>query len=484
MGVQAKVEFKENYNYLFIGEENPGVEGYRAVLNLQPGFNYIYVIYRLNEEGKMVPTQCQHSGKYKFRPAQGPSLGAIETDMGYFIIEGRNDDLEKGLSVKVDSSIKYKVNNILNLSYPGFELSGRYSFLSAEEDKNYSDFNGITYNFVQEKPGTILSYIQAPEVEKIDSLTIVGLLDERDVAIINRMTDLKYLDLSNTYITYSPDRKKAIAEDRAARAAIAQLLGDAVEQKHKSGEMDDMSYSYNKTLTDLMMTSTEVNVGSDPCFVPTIKGLTKLRTVKLPLTARWIDRFGFSNCTNLENVELPELLEKIDEGCFQNTKISKLVFPATFYSLYCDPNNHKVFVGCNNLSELDFSKCTKMKKLAPVQIAEINLCPFANYLPSLKIVRMSPSWTSRVRLGKEYGSGGSVVYYIPATISNLQVERYGASDAPILKFSSSTPPARFNIQGGYGKKNTPPLKVYIPKGSLNDYYAVMAFDYNIDFIEE
>ena len=66
----------------------------------------------------------------------------------------------------------------------------------------------LEYNIKLEKPGTILDQLPIDMLNKVNSLTIIGILDENDIAIINKCKSLKFLDLSHCYTTLSEKLQK------------------------------------------------------------------------------------------------------------------------------------------------------------------------------------------------------------------------------------------------------------------------------------
>ena len=339
---------------------------------------------------------------------------------------------------------------------------------------------GLTYNFTQENPGKILDHIKITDIENIDSLTIIGLLDERDFKIINKMKNLKYLDLTNTYITYEPERRKKIQDDREAKAAIAKFLNNGIEEKRKNGEIDDLSYVYNKSLTELMVKSSEINFEKDYCIMPELTDMPVLITVKMPLRATIISNNAFNNCPSLSNISWPIALKKIEGGCFVNTAIKEFVFPGTLSNInFKDqpgPSQRDSYTRARTFEQshyariIDFSKCTDLQKF-DIYNYLINDEFFGN----LTEIKLPHNWKDY----NIYGTKQGTTYYINTQLDDIGIiiSKY----SPNIKVYFETPNAP--KKAWVDNETEIKIKIYIPKGSLNEYY--MAFDGNdkVEFIE-
>lgn len=333
--------------------------------------------------------------------------------------------------------------------------------------------NGNSYSITQSAPGTLLKYVPATKIEHIDSLTVIGLMDERDFTYINHMENLKYLDLSSAYVTYEPSRKKDVKRDIEARKAISNILGEAVEAKRKEGKMDDLNYAANQVLVELMKASTDVNIDSDPCFLPKIENLKKLETVKMPRLAEWLDPNCFKDCRSLNILEWPENLKNISGGCFQNTAIKVLKFPSSLEHIKLTSWYDKTtFAGCDSITAVSFRDCINMSDFDPSNSAEVNLSYLEKALPNLTHIELSPNWRNRVRLGT--WANKMIYYFIPSKLEEIYID---SRVAPVLVFDSPLPPDRFIAPEGL-------IWIYVPQGSLDDYYAAIGLDYkDVKFIE-
>lgn len=330
--------------------------------------------------------------------------------------------------------------------------------------------NGNSYTITMTDPGTILNYLPATRIKEIDSLTVVGLMDERDFKYINHMEKLKYLDLTSAYVTYEPSRKQAVQNSKEAQAAIATYLGEALEAKKNAGEMDELRYEYNKFLAELMKKSASINVNTDPCFLPAIINLPLLETVKMPQLAEWLESKCFRNCTSLKNVEWSENIRKIKSGCFVNTAIEFVIFPKELreisFDTYGGAEFKEPFTNCKNIKAFSFKKCNNLGK--------IDLYRLIRDKPNLTEVFLAPSWKNAVWV---YSRGNTVSYIFPEKVNKITVEASDYDPMPQLWFLSPTPPDVLMM-------NKREMYVIIPKGSLDAYYGAIGLDNDkIKFLE-
>ena len=80
----------------------------------------------------------------------------------------------------------------------------------------------LDYNITVEKPSTILDKLPADKLSQIGKLTVTGILDENDLAIIKNCKNLKELDLSHAYTTLS----QAAQEQRNSRQWVKWLMNN------------------------------------------------------------------------------------------------------------------------------------------------------------------------------------------------------------------------------------------------------------------
>lgn len=387
-------------------------------------------------------------------------------------------------AAKFEGSIKYNGNVATKGDFllPMPAENDIYTFYTDVLSSVYPLFTTITennlktYNIVCEEPGTILNQIPPQQLALVDSLTITGILDERDVKIIDQMKNLSYLDLSETYITYDPEHKKSIQADQYALALIGQLLNQAIDDQYKDGNMSTLNYKVNKSLTELMAASGSIDPKTDICFMPKVSDMPLLHTVKLPKLATEIQANAFVNCKSLKNIEWPDALTYIGPGCFAFcSSLKELVFPPKLYNISLKEvaKGYTAFEECDAVETIDMSQCTDFIKEYGFKFGG---------MPNLKEMRFPRNMkeiTFKI-LGDQI-----IDFYIPNTLKKLVITRAeptrtkkiykGAvpTGKGILHFASPIPPA----DGGCRAD-----KMYIPKGSLTPYYS--KYGSEVEYIEE
>lgn len=334
-----------------------------------------------------------------------------------------------------------------------------------------------SYSIVCEEPGTILNHIPLQDIGMVDSLTVTGILDVRDVNIIDKMKNLSYLDLSDTYITYDPERKKEIQTQNGVYSLIGQLLTQAVEDEYSDGNISSLSYRINKPLAQALANCNSVDPQTDICFMPTVSDMPLLETVKLPKLATFIAALGFSNCPSLQNIEWPLVLEDIGAGCFANCKsLKKLTFPSSLRDISGEEiEDLTSFYGCDAVEIIDMSNIDNFNQEYYFR--------FGGLLRNLKEMR----FPKNMKTIKFMMFGDQLIhFYVPDSPEVLDInitkptrkkDVISKGSVPtgkgIIHFASPTPPS-----SGFCRADV----MYIPKGSITSYYT--KYGDKVKYIEE
>lgn len=335
-----------------------------------------------------------------------------------------------------------------------------------------------SFNITVEKPGTILSSLLLKNLSSVESLTVTGFLYETDLDIIKKCRALKYLDLSHTYITYSPEFLKKQQADTEALNFLFGLLGKGLDNEHKDQKISTNEYQANKALTYLLQSATEFKEPEKNCCIPynAFEGMPLLETVKLPSRAACIYREAFKNCISLKNVEFPPYLKTIVFSAFEGcTSLKKVILPQSVETI-----GDMAFYQCISLEQIElprnlkklgdktFKDCVKLQGITfPEGLVEIphgciSGCHRMNKIVIPKSVIKIGSFNDR---------------YINSTLPNGEYIQKAPAIADFY-FKSSTPPSfhRDCYMMNYGGK------VHIPKGSITVYYNVIGD--KVEYIEE
>lgn len=377
----------------------------------------------------------------EFNDPNKPSYitGSLNADIALF--KGAKNSV-KGMSVKAAVVPVGSRDN--------FQFKNSSDAIIAEGDEGIFK----TFNINVEKPGTILSYISPEDVPFIESLTVSGHLYTTDVEIINKAYSLKYLDLSNTIITTTPEEKEKAKADNAFAVALLSSIGALAEAQYSNGEISTVDYLSAKAFTEIISTIGKQGKAIDDCIVPSgaFAGLKKLETIKLPILAQRINRGACANCPSLTSVQLPKYLEEISNNVFENcTSLYEIEIPSTLS--YISRVNYTygwgtAFSGCP-LRKIDLSKCN---------IDDME----GRYFSPTEELRY-PKTKNEYRHNSE--KAGVKVYFTDM-ISDV------SATGQELHFTNPVPPT------GYAKN----CVIYCPKDSKTAYYS--RFGASNKYIEE
>lgn len=216
-----------------------------------------------------------------------------------------------------------------------------------------------SFNITVEEPGNILSSLPLKNLNSIDSLIITGFLYETDLNIIKKCRFLSYLDLSHTYITYSPKFLKQEQADTEALNFLFGLLGKGLDHESRDKKISTNEYQANKALAYVLQSATEFNEPENNCCIPynALEGMALLKTVKLPLRAACIYREAFKNCKSLETIEFSPYLRTIVFSAFEDCmSLKKIRLPQSVERI-----GEKTFYRCMSLEQIELPQ--KLKKL-------------------------------------------------------------------------------------------------------------------------
>jgi len=309
------------------------------------------------------------------------------------------------------------------------------------------------------KPGTILSYMDPSELDYIDSLTVQGFLYTTDIEVINKCNYLKYIDLSRTIITKTPQDQ---ADEKAELETLISMfkgLGKYADAQYEDMNMTTADYYTVKSFSNIFKNAEVNEIAIAQCFIPkkAFEGLENLETIKFPKLAKSIELGVCNNCKNLKNVVLPEYLDEIAKAFVDCTSLSSIKFPKTLTSI-----SEFAFQGCV-LDDLDLSLCKFGKfnrSKLPCDIRNTIKLPLvstgARYANGY-----NPTPTASIKKSSEK------VVYLTNNIDWVN------ADNQELHFSNPVPP-----QNGTIKNCT----IYCPKDSKTAYFA--KFGESNRYIEE
>lgn len=184
-------------------------------------------------------------------------------------------------------------------------------------------------------PGSLLSTISPSDLAKVDSLTVVGIMNEADAKVLTELaTTVSYLNLRDCII---------------------------IDSEREDGVMH--------------------------CIIPNnfMKESSALEEVIFPRTAIYFSHNILSDCPRLKRITFPPYLEKMGFSNIRNCpSLEEVVLPASIYYIAGNNDDNRCFGGCSNLkrvvfngSKLDYN--TFLCKEAVSSLQEIRLPGYASW---------------------------------------------------------------------------------------------------------
>ena len=319
-----------------------------------------------------------------------------------------------------------------------------------------------SYNIKVEKPGTILSYLPVDKLDEIEAITITGILYETDLKVLSDCKNLISVDLTNTYICFSPEALKEKKANAEMFAGFARAMGAIADMKYDDFNMTTPDYVYAKLFTKLVEEGANTKEPEVKCIMSkcVFRYCLSLESIKFPTRCSVIEDKVCYGCSELKEVVLPPYLQEINTGAFaycrslKGIKIPKTLTYIGWRTSYNDP----CAFGNSGIEVLDLSECS-------FKNGEWN-CDLTG-CKELKEVHFPKNITFVDDLSTNKGAH---YYFSDTEVSFLHCFLFYNMS---LHFRQSTPPS---LNG------TTETTFYIPKGATTAYYA--KFGKNNKYIEE
>lgn len=369
--------------------------------------------------------------------------------------------------------------NVERIEIPKGTMSKFLAFGFPEDALFESGSASLSLTIKLEKPNSILTALSPDKLKDIDSLTVIGYMYETDVKVLSDCKNLRFLDLSKAYITYSPEEKKNIQQSQEAFKALFSFLGVAADAKYLDGNMTTLDYAFTKGFTRLVSESpNQISEADNGCIIPSrsFQKMKCLETVILPYRMSEIESHSFKYCSSLRNVVLPKHLKIIGQGCFHGCKsLQNIDIPASIKSIGIADMGTGILDGEGSftdtgLKKLDLSKCVFDEATGPGGLVKWSFTARDN--EALKDIRI-PQGATFVQLMLHHTENFTL--YVPASVNTIFMRYIEGNNT--YHFMSMTPP-RFTSTSSEIINST----VYVPKGSTTAYYS--AFGNTNKYIEE
>lgn len=168
----------------------------------------------------------------------------------------------------------------------------------------------VNFNIRLEQPNTLLSHLPLDQMAFVDSLTISGTIYDTELEILKKCKNMRYLDLSRAYTTYSPRTTEKKKRDRQMAATMIGLIMLDADMKRADYRMSKTKHAAITEFGSAILESTSKIKNSDKdCIIPekAFISMKNLETVILPVMASEIKEGAFSGCASLKNVVLPPI---------------------------------------------------------------------------------------------------------------------------------------------------------------------------------
>ena len=319
-----------------------------------------------------------------------------------------------------------------------------------------------SYNIKVEKPGTILSYLPVDKLDEIEAITITGILYETDLKVLSDCKNLISVDLSNTYICFSPEALKEKKANAEMFAGFARAMGAIADMKYDDFNMTTPDYVYAKLFTKLVEEGANTKEPEVKCIMPkgAFRNCLSLESIKFPTRCSVIEDKVCYGCSELKEVVLPPYLQEINTGAFaycrslKGIKIPKTLTYIGWRTSYNDP----CAFGNSGIEVLDLSECSfkngewNCDLIGCKELKEVHFPKNITFVDDL----------STNKGAHYYFSDTEVSFHHSFSFFNIS-----------LHFRHSTPPSLNSVSE---------TTFYIPKGATTAYYA--KFGKNNKYIEE
>lgn len=292
---------------------------------------------------------------------------------------------------------------------------------------NYSHAAATIYEILPEKvakemigrsielktPGSLLSVISPSELSKVDSLTVVGIMNEADAKVLTELgTNVSYLNLRDCIIINSEDES-----------------------------------------------------GVKHCIIPSgfMKGNPALQEVILPRTAIHFSHYGILNdCPRLKKIVLPPHLETIGFNNIQNCpSLEEIIFPKSVTYIAGNSNDNTCLFNCPNLKKVIFNG----------SLLNYNTFLCRDGGTTLKEVRLPgyKSWAGGYShaIGTYHNPLQNATVYIPDNAPSFTGQYINCN----MYFQS--PKAHYRVGNDLKLEN---CIIHCPKGAMTSYYSVFGKD--------
>ena len=287
--------------------------------------------------------------------------------------------------------------------------------------------------FNVKEPGTLHSYISNEQMERGDSLTIIGHLYDTDFETIKLCKKIRFIDLSQAHITISPKTAQEKKEKDEALlkllSGVSKLAAQESAKKYKEGKTNLKGHL-------------QTGITAEAIDIVAQEALEKSKQSSIQVETKCIlPNYSLKNMFFLQEVKLPQHLSEIKEGAFISCRnLQKIVLPSNLKII-----ESYTFSNCVSLNNINF----------PSNLETIGKYAF-NKCIALEIVDLSNTKIQTIEEGTFSDCTSATIFKAPATLITLKSYPISQTGRCKYYFKSMEPPIGFRATDS---------DIYIPKGS-------------------
>ena len=207
------------------------------------------------------------------------------------------------------------------------------------------------YTFDVKEPGTLVSLLTDEIIQNVTSLKLRGILYSDDIKLLEKCLNLKYLDISETFIAQSPKELKEKQEESEYLAQIFVNMGVIAQSEYEHYRMSTTDNLQVQLLAKLGEMAKNQKITSDPnCQLPRL-GDTHVEELILPLQLQRVVAGHNMIPKTLKKMTLPPDLKEF--SIYPHIDLTEIVLPSSVKSIKLLGSN----IDYDNLQLIDMSAC-------------------------------------------------------------------------------------------------------------------------------
>lgn len=207
------------------------------------------------------------------------------------------------------------------------------------------------YTFDVKEPGTLVSLLTDEIIQNVTSLKLRGILYSDDIKLLEKCLNLKYLDISETFIAQSPKELKEKQEESEYLAQMFVNMGVIAQSEYEHYRMSTTDNLQVQLLAKLGEMAKNQKITSDPnCQLPRL-GDTHVEELILPLQLQRVVAGHNMIPKTLKKMTLQPDLKEF--SIYPHIDLTEIVLPSSVKSIKLLGSN----IDYDNLQLIDMSAC-------------------------------------------------------------------------------------------------------------------------------